>query len=111
MRRLYLGSRQPPVGSTQAPRAHACWRCLPTSPSLAPAPSVCSHLLKLTLHDWPDADCLRILAAVRAAQAATASKQGSRADKRLLVVDMVLPDRGPLGVCAASSDLQVGHWV
>ena len=62
------------------------------------------HLLKLTLHDWPDADCLRILAAVRAAQAAAG---GPKAGGRLLVVDLVLPDGGPLGLCAASSDLQV----
>lgn len=67
-----------------------------------------SHLLKLTLHDWPDADCLRILGAVRAAHAAAAGgKQASTAGQRLLIVDMVLPDRGPLGLSAASSDLQV----
>ena len=67
-----------------------------------------SHLLKLTLHDWPDADCLRILGAVRAAHAAAAGgKQASTAGQRLLIVDMVLHDRGPLGLSAASSDLQV----
>ncbi|MEU9192824.1 methyltransferase [Streptomyces hundungensis] len=43
------------------------------------------YLLKNILHDWDDVDCLRILAAIRAAAAP---------GKRLLVVDAVLPDNG-----------------
>lgn len=43
------------------------------------------YLLKNILHDWPDEDCLRILAACRAAM-----KPGTR----LLVIDAVLPADG-----------------
>ncbi|MFD7662802.1 methyltransferase [Streptomyces sp. NPDC059788] len=43
------------------------------------------YLLKNILHDWPDADCLRILATVRRAMAP---------GTRLLVIDAVLPADG-----------------
>ncbi|MFG3258796.1 methyltransferase [Streptomyces sp. NPDC048172] len=43
------------------------------------------YVLKNILHDWPDADCLRILRTVRRAAAP---------GTRLLVIDAVLPDDG-----------------
>ena len=42
------------------------------------------YLLKWILHDWDDADCVRLLRVLRSAM---------RPDSRLLVVDRVMPDR------------------
>jgi len=61
-------------------------------------PGADAYLLSRVLHDWDDADALRILAVVRAAM---------DADARLLVVDAILPERAKDQPAAIRMDLHM----
>lgn len=56
------------------------------------------YLLKHILHDWDDADCVRILARVREAMAP---------DGRVLVAELPLPDEGEASPMGAMLDLNM----
>lgn len=60
-----------------------------------------AYLLKSVIHDWSDADCRRLLGAVRAAMGP---------DSRLLVVEPIVPDQpgsSPYDMMIASTDLNM----
>src|SRR6185312_10868458 len=53
---------------------------------MRPLPAADAYVLMDVLHDWPDAECLSILGAIRRAAAPGAT---------ILVVESILPDEGP----------------